>query len=112
DVSERTAQATLDTQFSTIVRAIVPLHAGDVVPRLTLREGSRGLFAQQQTFATPITVLMIFLALVLVLACANIATLMLARGARRQPEISLRLALGAGRWRVLRQMLIESLLLA
>jgi predicted permease len=116
EVSDRTAQATLDAQFQTIARAIVPgwtgLKAGDAVPRLTLRDGSRGLFAQRQTFATPIAVLMIFLGLVLLLACANIATLMLARGAGRQREISLRLALGAGRARILRQMLVESLLLA
>jgi predicted permease len=111
-VSDRTAQATLDAQFSTIVRAIVPGRAASAAPRLVLRDGSRGLFAQRQTFGTPIAVLTIFLGLVLLLACANIATLMLARGTRRQQEISLRLALGAGRTRVVGQMLVESLLLA
>src|SRR4051812_25098439 len=53
-VSDRTAQTTLDAQFVTIFRALVPIRASDPVPTVVLRDGSRGLFAQEQAFATPI----------------------------------------------------------
>ncbi len=111
-VSEAQAQAALNTQLAAAVRATMQPRPGEDVPRLELSDGSRGLFQQEQVYAKPITVLMTLVGLVLLLACANIANLMLARAAQRQREMSVRMALGAGRARIARQILVESLMLA
>ncbi len=111
-VNDTAARAALDGQLAAIVRGTMPLREGEDLPRLDLRDGSRGLFEEAKEYTRPMAVLVTLVSLVLLLACANIANLMLARGAQREREMSVRLALGAGRGRILRQMLVESLLLA
>jgi putative ABC transport system permease protein len=106
-VSRKQAQAQADVLVQRLAKQYPQFYEGWIIQVQPLRN----------TFVFPETrkslwILLGAVAFVLLIACANVANMLLARGASRQPEVAVRTTLGAGRWRVIRQLLTESILLA
>jgi predicted permease len=105
-------QGRLDTVLKQTVTAATPALAAKDLPNLQVLPGSRGQAESRNGMREPLRVMAIVVAIVMLVACANVANLLLARGRARVRELSVRVAIGAPRRRVVRQLFTEGLLLA
>ncbi len=121
ELTQQSAEAQLNVAYAALLEEQVKITEQKrpeeyrkqlLASRLKLSDGSLGASSLRGDLKLPLTVLMICALLVLLIASANAANLMLARAAQRQKEMAIRTALGAGRWAIMKQVLLEAMLLS